>query len=112
MGDDLTHVDDLYDLTFVNTVQVGASDNRPRMSAVYGLPLIGVLLMLLVMVRDVARKDRLRRRKRERESERFYWERTSDPSEPLQMREDSHQTTVMDNVVRTGSRSTEGRHKP
>lgn len=80
------------------------------MSAVYGLPLIGVLLFLLVLVRDAARKDKLRRRKRE--SERFYWESKSDRSERSQMREDSHQTTVMDSMTRTGSRSTNGRRRP
>ncbi len=80
------------------------------MSAVYGLPLIGILLILLVLLRDAARKDRLRRRKRE--SERFYWESKSGRSERSEMREDSHQTTVMDSLTRTGSRSTKGRHKP
>jgi len=80
------------------------------MSAVYGLPLIGVLLFLLVLVRDAARKDKLRRRKRE--SERFYWESKSGRSERSEMREDSHQASVMDSMTRTGSRSTKGRHKP
>ena len=80
------------------------------MSAVYGLPLIGVLLILLVLVRDAARKDKLRRRKRE--SERFYWESKSGRSERSQMREDTHQTTVMDSMNRTGSRSTKGNQKP
>jgi hypothetical protein len=80
------------------------------MSAVYGLPLVGVLLFLLVLVRDAARKDKLRRRKRE--SERFYWESKSGRSERSEMREDSHQTTVMDSMTRTESRSTKGRHKP
>jgi hypothetical protein len=80
----------------------------PAMSAAYGLPLIGVLVILLVLARGAARKDRLRRRKRE--PERFYWESKSDRSERSQMREDSHQNTVMDTMNRRGSRSTG--HKP
>ena len=79
------------------------------MSAAYGLPLVGVLLILLVVVRDVARRDRLRHRQRARKSERYYWERTNDRSERSQMREDSDQATVMDTIVRTGQRPVQRR---
>ena len=67
------------------------------MSAVYGLPLIGVLLIVLVLVRDAARKERLRRGNRSRKGGRFYWEAPSRPARS-EMRETSDQTTVMDSI--------------
>jgi hypothetical protein len=87
-------------LTRIKIVQPIAVDISTLMPAVYGLPLVGVLLIVLILVRRAARKDKRRRRDhaRQRERERFYWERASDRSERSPMREDAHQTTVMDSI--------------
>ncbi|MEI2762326.1 hypothetical protein [Methanothrix soehngenii] len=50
------------------------------MSAAIGLPLIGILLIVLVLVHDAARQARLRRKQRERRTVRYYWERTESSS--------------------------------
>ena len=67
------------------------------MSAVYALPLIGVLLIVLVLVRDAERKDRLRRGNRSRQRGRLYWE-TPSRSARSEMRETSDQAAAMDSI--------------
>lgn len=67
------------------------------MSVIVGLPLVGVLLVALVLVRDVARRHRLRRKGRQRQAGRFYWQ-PADRSERSQMRADA----APDTIARTG----------
>lgn len=74
------------------------------MSIIIGLPLIGVLLILLVVARNLGRNDRLRRRRRERNSQRFYWRPEDDRSERSQMRADIDPTTAVHTITRPGSR--------
>ena len=83
------------------------------MLATNGLPLVGLLMIVLLLVRHVARKDKLRRREqaRQRERERRHRDRKSDRSERSQMREDADQTTIMDTIVRTESRSRDKRQR-
>jgi hypothetical protein len=81
------------------------------MSLVIGLPLIGVLLILFFVARNVGRNDRLRRRRRERNSKRFYWQSRDSRSERSQMREDSDPTTIANTVTRLGSRPRDKRRQ-
>jgi hypothetical protein len=74
------------------------------MSLVIGLPLIGVLLILFFVARNVGRNDRLRRRRRERKSRPFYWQSRESRSERSQMREDSDPTTIANTTIHPGTR--------
>jgi hypothetical protein len=44
------------------------------MPASYGPPLVGVFLFFLVLIGAVARRHWLRRKKRERDRARYYWQ--------------------------------------
>ena len=68
------------------------------MSAAIGLPLIGILLIVLVLVHDAARQARLRRKQRERRTVRYYWERAESSS----MRQSSDRNGYIDTCIRTG----------
>ena len=73
-------------------------DNPCVMSAAIGLPLIGILLIVLVLVHDAARQARLRRKQRERRTVRYYWERTESSS----MRHSSDRNGYIDTLIRSG----------
>ena len=84
-------------MTRIKVAAPGSADDPPDMSAIVGLPLVGVLLVIFVLVRDAARKDKLRRRERGRQAGRFYWQ-PPERSERSQMRENA----APDTIARTG----------
>jgi hypothetical protein len=70
------------------------------MPVIYGLPIVGVLLILFVIVRDIARRDRERRLQRGRRVK--VSGKTIGRSERSQMRENADSATVIDTFIRTG----------
>ncbi len=95
-------------MTRIKVSACRSAQTSPLMSAAYGLPLVGILIIVLVLVRDVARRAKLRRRPAIRKGERFYWQ-PADRSERSQMRETADNTTVMNTIARGSRRKSKSR---
>ncbi len=99
-----------YALMYIKFVQPIGVDNSTLMSTVYGLSLVAVLLLVLVLVRSAVRRAKSRRSEKLRRMRSL--EKMTGRSERSQMREDSHQTAVMDAIERSEGGMHKHKRKP
>jgi hypothetical protein len=92
-----------YALTRIKVPACRPVQTSALMSAAWGLPIIGVLLIVLVLVRNAARKAKLRRRQTPRGAGKFHPQSDS-RSERSEMRETAHNGRVVDTLARTTAR--------